>query len=71
MRDINPHSLRFGMVDDQTQGILVYPRRSSEPRTTDLTDAFDCDPIEALPVYVGNSLAHTFHFYVCVARGGT
>jgi hypothetical protein len=63
--DFNPYNFRHGLSDDDTWGVLIYPRGSHEPRLKDLTRDFDCTPIDALPVYFGRSLVQTFHYYAC------
>lgn len=66
--DLNPHNFRTGLSDEHTWGILIYPRDSRQPRLTDLTRDFDCEPMEALPAYFGQSLVQVFHLYACYSR---
>jgi len=66
--DINPYNFRYGVADHDTWGVLVYPRTSNEPRLKDLTRDFNCEPIDALPAYFGNSLVQTFHYYACYSK---
>ncbi len=66
--DLNPYNLKTGYSDQNTWGVLVYPRLDPEPRGADLTRDFDCRPIEALPTYYGRSLVQVFHFYACYSR---
>jgi hypothetical protein len=67
-QDLNPHNFRQGVADHSTWGILVYPRKSDEPRLTDLTRDFDCTPFEQLAVEYGDSLLQTFHYYECYSK---
>ncbi len=66
--DLNPINFRTGLSDHRTWGVLIYPRDSFEPRMTDLTRDFDCEPREALPAYHGNSLVQVYHLYACYSR---
>ncbi len=63
--DLNPINLRTGLSDENTWGVLVYPWDSLSPRMKDMTRDFDCQPVESLPVYHGESLVEVFHFYAC------
>jgi len=66
--DLNPHNVRHGYSDHNSWGVLVYPRNAHEPRGDNLTRDFDCQPIDALPVYFGGSLLQVFHYYRCYSK---
>ena len=66
--DLNPSNLRNGLADTETWGVLIYPWDSPEPRLENLTRDFDCQPIESMPAYHGDSLVQVFHFYACHSR---
>jgi hypothetical protein len=66
--DLNPINLRTGLSDKETWGVLIYPWDSLTPRMENMARDFDCQPIDAMPVYHGRSLVQVFHFYACHSR---
>ena len=66
--DLNPLTFRAGYAGADAWGVLIYPWDSREPRLTNMTRDFDCEPIDALPVYFGESLLQVFHFYACYGK---
>ncbi len=66
--DLNPLTFRAGYAGADAWGVLVYPWDSLEPRLENMTRDFNCEPIDAMPVYFGASLVQVFHFYACYGK---
>lgn len=59
------YSQWFGTWQPGDRGLLIMPSTTMTPQSVHI-EGVDCQPVDKLPVTIGNKKAQVFHYYRCV-----
>lgn len=63
--ETSQYSQWFGIWKSGDKGLLIVPSTSTTPEQVSIAHV-SCQPVDQLPVFIGNKIAQVFHYYRCI-----